>query len=127
MASPTRSTETFSAEQVQARLRTELPNWRFETAALIRTYKTGGWKGTLMVANAVGHLAEAAWHHPDLALSYGSATVKLQSHDVQGITERDFALARKIEEVVLWRPGREPNPVFEGTPDEPRFSYLVEP
>ena len=40
--------------------------------AIRRTYRTTSWKGTLMVINTVGHLAEAAWHHPDLTASYAS-------------------------------------------------------
>ena len=78
-----------------------------------------------MVVNTVGHLAEAAWHHPDMTLSYAFVIVKLCTHSAKGITERDFALAHKIEEVVGWRPGQEPGGVLEGTPqDDPRFRYL---
>ena len=117
----------FTPEQIDARLKAELPTWKFEQAWIVRTFKTSGWKSTLMVVNTVGHLAEVAWHHPELDVSYASVTVKLQSHDAQGITERDFALAHKIEEVVLWRPGRETGAVLEGTPDDPRFKYLDEP
>jgi 4a-hydroxytetrahydrobiopterin dehydratase len=49
--------------------------------------------------------------------------VTLTSHDAGGITERDLALARRIDEVVGWRPGDEDGP-FSGTPDDPRFAYL---
>ena len=59
-----------------------------------------------MVINAVGHLAEAAWHHPDLTASYAWVEVRLMSHDHKGITDKDFELAKKIEEVVQWQPGR---------------------
>jgi pterin-4a-carbinolamine dehydratase len=76
-----------------------------------------------MVVNTVGHLAEAAWHHPDLTVSYGSVIVKLTTHSAKGITERDFELARKIEETIMWRPG--PQSALEGTPDDPRFKYVV--
>ena len=57
-----------------------------------------------MAVNAVGHLAEAAWHHPDIACSYAWLEVKLMTHDAKGITDKDFELAKKIEEVVGWRP-----------------------
>ena len=57
-----------------------------------------------MLVNAVGYLAEAAYHHPDLTVTWGRITVKLQNHAAGGITDKDFELARKIEEVVLWRP-----------------------
>ena len=42
-----------------------------------------------MVVNAIGHLAEAAWHHPDLTVTYNAVEVRLMSHDAKGITERD--------------------------------------
>jgi 4a-hydroxytetrahydrobiopterin dehydratase len=59
-----------------------------------------------MVINAVGHLAEAAWHHPDIAASYAWVEVKLQNHSAKGITDKDFELARKIEDFVSWRPAK---------------------
>jgi 4a-hydroxytetrahydrobiopterin dehydratase len=116
--------ETYTPDEVAARLAAELPQWTYEDGWIRRKVKTSGWKATLMVVNTVGHLAEAAWHHPDLTVSYAFVTVKLATHSAKGITEKDFALARKIEEVVLWQPGREPDAALEGTPDDPRFKYI---
>lgn len=116
--------EVFTADEIAARLKDELPAWSFEDGWIRRKYKTSGWKSTLMVVNTVGHLAEAAWHHPDLTVSYAFVTVKLVNHAAKGVTEKDFALARKIEDVVMWRPGAEPGSALEGTPDDPRFKYL---
>ncbi len=116
--------EVYTAEEVEARLKAELPKWTFEDGWIRRKYKTSGWKGTLMVVNTVGHLAEAAWHHPDLNVSYAFVTVKLMNHAAKGITEKDFALAKKIEDVLMWQPGQEAEAVLEGTPDDPRFKYL---
>ena len=53
-----------------------------------------------MVVNTVGHLSEAAWHHPDLTVSYAFVIVKLMNHAAKGVTDKDFHLAKKIEEVV---------------------------
>ena len=53
---------------------------------------------------AWGYLCEAAYHHADLAITWGKLWVKLKTHSAGGITDKDFDLARKIEEVVLWRP-----------------------
>ncbi len=116
--------EVYTAEEIEARLKDELPKWTFEDGWIRRKFKTSGWKGTLMVVNTVGHLAEAAWHHPDLNVSYAFVTVKLMNHAAKGITEKDFALAKKIEEVLMWQPGQEEAAVLEGTPDDPRFKYL---
>ena len=58
--------QTYAGEEIEARLKSELPRWQFRDSHLCREYKTHGWKATLMVVNAIGHLAEVAWHHPDL-------------------------------------------------------------
>jgi len=114
----------YSESEIAARLAGELPRWRFENGWIRRKYKTHSWKGTLMVINAVGHLAEAAWHHPDIAASYAFVEVKLMTHTAKGITDKDFELARKIEEVICWRPGKTGG-ALEGTPEaDPRFAYL---
>src|ERR1700739_2193549 len=114
----------YSEAQVTARLAAELPHLTYENGWSRRQYRIEGWKGTTQVGNAVGHLAEAAWHHPDLAVSYAFVIVKLCTHTAKGITEKDFALAKKIEEMIQWQPGLEGGPL-EGTPrDDQRFRYI---
>ena len=113
----------YSEAEIGQRLAAELPHWYYEKGWIRRKYKTGGWKATLMVVNTVGHLAEAAWHHPDLTVSYAFVIVKLTNHRAKGVTDKDFELARKIEDVVQWQPGKESG-ALEGTPDDPRFRYL---
>ena len=115
--------QTYTEEQIKLRLDEELPNWYFENGWIRRKYKTNSWKGTLMVVNTVGHLAEAAWHHPDLTVSYAFVIVKLMNHAAKGVTNKDFALAKKIEEVIQWNPG-EDEPDLDGVPDDQRFSYI---
>jgi 4a-hydroxytetrahydrobiopterin dehydratase len=116
--------EVYTLEEIEARLKEELPTWYFEDGWIRRKYKTSGWKATLMVVNTVGHLAEAAWHHPDLTVSYAFVTVKLNNHEAKGITDKDFELARMIEQVVMWQPGAVEGSALEGTPDDPRFKYI---
>jgi 4a-hydroxytetrahydrobiopterin dehydratase len=76
-----------------------------------------------MLVTTIGHLAEAAFHHPDMSLSYAFVIVKLTNHAAKGITNKDFELAKKIEEVVMWQPGKEDG-TLDGTPDDPRFKYI---
>ena len=115
--------ETYTDSQVEERLKEELPHWYLENGWIRRKYKTSGWKGTLMVVNTVGHLAEAAFHHPDLTVSYAFVIVKLMNHAAKGITNKDFELAHKIEDVVMWQPAKEGGALV-GTPDDPRFKYI---
>ena len=93
--------ETQIAEKLQA-----LAGWYYEGGWIRRNYKTDGWPTTLMLVNAIGYLAEAAYHHPDLAVTWGKVVVKLSTHSAGGITDKDFELARKIEDLVQWQPGK---------------------
>jgi 4a-hydroxytetrahydrobiopterin dehydratase len=114
----------LSDEALKERLERELPHWTYENGWIRRKIKTSGWKATLMVVNTIGHLAEKAWHHPDLSVSYAFVIVKLVSHAENGITEKDLQLARKIEDVVFWDAAATAPGVLEGTPDDPRFKYI---
>jgi len=93
----------FSEAELQAEL-ARLPGWEIRDGWLRRKFHTPGWPHTLLLANTIGYLAEAAYHHPDLSLGYAEVTVKLQTHRVRGITAHDTELAAKIDEVVLWKP-----------------------
>ena len=106
--------QALSEPEIVQRLNNELPLWYYENGWIRRKIKTSGWKSTLMVVNTVGHLAEKAWHHPDLTVSYAFVIVKLVTHAAKGVTEKDFALAKKIEEVVMWDAAAESGGVFEG-------------
>ncbi len=117
-------TEALSDAEIEQRLAAELPHWVYERGWIRRKIKTSGWKATLMVVTTVGHLAERAWHHPDMAISYAFVEVKLVTHSAKGVTEKDFALAKKIDEVIYWDAAGESNGIFEGTPDDPRFKYV---
>ena len=114
----------YSDDEITQRLAEELPDWYLEKGWIRRKYKTSGWKSTLMVISTVGHLAEAAFHHPDISASYAFVIVKLMTHSAKGVTAKDFDLARKIEEVVMWRPGLDADSALEGTPDDARFKYI---
>ena len=105
---------TYDEAQIQERLK-DLPGWYYEDGWIRRQYKTDGWPTTLMLVNAIGYLAEAAYHHPDLAVTWGKVWVKLKNHAAGGVTDKDFELARKIEESVLWRPS---GGALEGTPNK---------
>jgi 4a-hydroxytetrahydrobiopterin dehydratase len=122
--SETTKERVYSEPEIVERLQNELPKWTYEKGWIRRKYKTHSWKSTLMVINSVGHLAEAAWHHPDITASYAWVEVRLMNHAARGITDKDFQLAKKIEDVVQWQPGKECG-ALEGTPQtDQRFAYI---
>lgn len=113
--------KTYSDAETQAKLQqTGLGDWYLEDGWIRRKYNTDGWQATMMLVNAIGFLCEAAWHHADLSVTWAKVTVKLMTHSAGGITDKDFEVARKIEDTVLWRPG--PGSALEGTPHKFVFS-----
>ena len=94
----------------------DLPGWYFDGGWIRRVYKTDGWPTTLMLVNAIGYCAEAAYHHPDLSVTWGRVVVKLKTHSAGGITDKDFALAHQIEDTALWLPAE--GGALEGTPNK---------
>ena len=93
----------LGTDQIEQALRS-LPGWEIREGWLRRKFVTPGWPHTLLLANAIGYAAEAAWHHPDLELGYAQVVVKLQTHRVKGITQSDVDLARRIHDIALWKP-----------------------
>jgi 4a-hydroxytetrahydrobiopterin dehydratase len=95
----------YSEQEIPDKLREAgLESWYLEDGWLRRKFVTEGWPVTLMLVNAIGYLAEAAYHHPDLSVTWGKVWVKLKTHSAGGITDKDFALAKQIEAIALWKP-----------------------
>src|ERR1044072_1077389 len=110
--------KTYSDEEVEAKIaELGLDGWYLEDGWLRRKYNTDGWPATLMAVNCIGYVCEAAYHHADLAVTWGKLWVKLMTHSAGGITDKDLALAKKIDEVTLWRPAQD-IPFKGGTPNK---------
>ena len=87
---------TFTSTQL---LDARLDDWRKLSQALHARYLTGTFVTGLAFVTAIAEAAEAANHHPDVTLTYRFVDVKLISHDVSQITQRDIDLARRISEI----------------------------
>jgi len=74
-----------------------LPGWARDGEEIVRTYDRGNFNGSIAFVNEIAAAANAADHHPDIAISWNSVTVRLSSHDAKGLTDRDFALAQTID------------------------------
>lgn len=76
-----------------------LPGWQIIHGTLTKIVTTASFMAALDLVNRVGELAEAAGHHPDIAISYNRVTFALVTHDEGGITEKDLKLAAQIDGV----------------------------
>jgi 4a-hydroxytetrahydrobiopterin dehydratase len=105
---------TYEGAAIQAKL-AGLPRWSFSDGCLRREIKTDGWRSTMLLVNAIAFVAEAANHHPDLEVHWGSVVVRLQTHSAGGVTDKDLQLAERIETTALWQPAGK-FPGLEGQP-----------
>lgn len=77
---------------------TALPAWRRDGAQIRAVYRAPDFPSAIALVDAVAIKAEAANHHPDIDIRYASVIFALSTHSAGGLTERDFALAREIDD-----------------------------
>lgn len=94
----------LSDSDITRRLSDMTGDWSLDGKTIVRIYKTANWKASLMLVNAIGFVCEAAWHHPDITLSWGEVRVSLWTHTAGGVTERDLEMAARIEALAAWAP-----------------------
>jgi 4a-hydroxytetrahydrobiopterin dehydratase len=76
-----------------------LEGWQLEDQAIVREWRFASFRDAIDFLNEVADLADEADHHPDLWNSYATVRVRLTSHDVGGVSQRDLDLAARIDEV----------------------------
>ena len=75
-----------------------MPGWTVEAGELVRQFKFRDFVAALGFIAQVGALQERADHHATITNTYGDVKIALSTHDAGGISEKDFAMARNIEE-----------------------------
>ena len=87
--------EKITAEQFTAA--DGVGDWRvLDSGQVGSVFRTGSFDKGVDLVVRIGALADAANHHPDVDLRYPSVTVRVSTHEVGGLSERDVALAREI-------------------------------
>ncbi|MEX2530479.1 MAG: 4a-hydroxytetrahydrobiopterin dehydratase [Gemmatimonadota bacterium] len=75
-------------------------HWRVEDEHhLVASFSFPDFEEALRFTNRVGSLAEAEGHHPEIRLTWGEATVRIWTHAIDGLSENDFILAARIDEL----------------------------
>ena len=80
----------------------KLPGWRLSADAksIRKDWVVNDFMAAIQFFNAVANVAEADEHHPDLHLSgYRQVAIELSTHAIKGLSENDFILAAKIDQV----------------------------
>ena len=79
----------------------QLPFWKVvDEHHLSKTFLFPDFMTALEFANSIGQLSEQQGHHPDLCVSWGKLDVQIYTHKIQGLSESDFILAAKIDQLL---------------------------
>ncbi|PSP51998.1 4a-hydroxytetrahydrobiopterin dehydratase [Halobacteriales archaeon QH_3_68_24] len=88
--------ETLSDEEIEA----QLPeNWDREGDEIVRTYEFDAYLDGVGFAAGAGGVAQDAFHHPEITISWREVEVRLTTHDAGGITEKDIDLAERFDDL----------------------------
>ncbi|MDA2815028.1 4a-hydroxytetrahydrobiopterin dehydratase [Nocardiopsis sp. RSe5-2] len=74
--------------------------WRPEDAEIRRTVVMPDFMSVVHLVEAIAHAAEQAGHHPDMDIRYNRLTLHQTTHAAGGVTEADFALAARMDELI---------------------------
>jgi 4a-hydroxytetrahydrobiopterin dehydratase len=85
----------LTEEEIAAQLG-GVPSWQRQGDSIVMTVTRSDFRDALLYVGAVAYLAEAANHHPDVAISWNKVTLTLSTHSAGGLTGADFALAGQI-------------------------------
>jgi 4a-hydroxytetrahydrobiopterin dehydratase len=82
------------------KLQDQLVDWKVVNEHhLQKSYRFKDFREAQAFVNRVGDLAEEQGHHPDICFGWGQAEITIWTHKIDGLTESDFILAAKIDEI----------------------------
>jgi 4a-hydroxytetrahydrobiopterin dehydratase len=89
----------LNENQIQEKL-SNISGWSYENGSITKSYKFKNFKEAFATMSRIAFECEAQNHHPNWENVYNSLTIKLNTHDVDGLTQKDFDLATAIEEII---------------------------
>mgnify|MGYP000754414674 CR=1 FL=1 len=89
----------LSEKEIEKHLE-ELDGWEFVNGAIETSFEFKNFKEAFSVMTRIAFECEAQSHHPDWSNVYNSLNIRLNTHDADGVTEKDFKLAQSIEDII---------------------------
>jgi 4a-hydroxytetrahydrobiopterin dehydratase len=84
--------------EIESRL-ADLEGWSRDGDAITKTFKNADFVGSVRFVDALVEPAEDMGHHPDFCVSWDEVTVSITNHAAGGLTEADFELAKRIDQI----------------------------
>ncbi len=92
--------QKLNTQEIEKELE-QLDGWEFVDGAIETSFEFADFKDAFSVMTRIAFECEAQNHHPEWTNVYNSLQIRLNTHDAEGVTEKDFKLAKVIESIIL--------------------------
>ena len=96
---PIHMSDLLTAEEIKSRMK-KAPEWELEKNSIARSLEFDDFMEGTDFVNGVAEIAEEASHHPEIDVRYCTVTLRLTTHDQGGLTDPDFDLAQRIDNLL---------------------------
>lgn len=93
------SRKKLAEEEIRGKL-SEVPGWGYIDGRLRSQFQTLNFSNGVQFVNQIARVADDLNHHPDVLLTYPRVTIDIFTHDIGGLTEFDFELAKRISKLI---------------------------
>lgn len=91
--------DLLTADEIKSRMK-KCPEWELEKKSIVRSLEFDDFMEGIDFVNGVAEIAEEAAHHPEIDIRYCTVALRLTTHDQGGLTDADFDLAQRIDNLL---------------------------
>ena len=91
----------YSTKEIEEKLKLKCTSWTYVFPSIEREYLTKNFDESIRIGNEIAKIANQLDHHPELIFKYNVLIIKTHTHSDSGITDKDFELAEKIDQLLL--------------------------
>ena len=91
----------YNTKEIEEKLKLKCTSWTYVFPSIERKYLTKNFDESISIGNEIAKIANQLDHHPELIFKYNALIIKTHTRSASGITDKDFELAEKIDQLLL--------------------------
>lgn len=91
----------YNANEIEEKLKHKCTFWSYIFPSIERKFFTQNFDDSIRIANEIAKIANQLNHHPELVFKHNALIIRIHTHSASGITDKDFELAEKIDQLLL--------------------------
>ena len=90
----------YNTKEIEEKLKFRCATWSYIFPSIEKKFSTTNFDESIKIANEIAKIANQLNHHPEVTFSHNALVIKTHTHDASGITDKDFELAEKIDQLL---------------------------